>query len=397
MLGYIDSLARAGVRTVLFLVSGRVKVPIRHTHAATGTIICVLPSLRSYRSLFRRVEHLQESCAEGASGSVSKGGAALSRIGAGLAPYFTTPLRLLAKELRREGCRAILCQEYEYGRFDMCLLLGRLIHIPVFATFQGGDFQRSCLEQPVRLLTIPACAGLIIGSKTEVRRVQSRYAIPSDRISRIFNPIDCNAWQGGDRHSTREALQIAASAQVVAWHGRIDIYRKGLDILLAAWDKICRDRRARDLRLVIIGSGRDAGILRQRIAAMQSKAVLWIDRYLTDVSCLRNYLAAADLYAFPSRHEGFPVAPLEAMACGLPLVAAAAPGIPDILEGGGVSGGVMVARDDATALALAIGRILDDEPYRLELAERARDRIQAKFSLEAIGKQLRDLLLGRTP
>ena len=81
------------------------------------------------------------------------------------------------------------------------------------------------------------------------------------------------------------------------------------------------------------------------------------------------------------------------MACGLPVVAADAAGISDILEEGEASGGLVVPRENAQALALALGRVLDDEAWRHELSKCAQMRVQECFSFETIGKQLRDILI----
>jgi starch synthase len=121
-----------------------------------------------------------------------------------------------------------------------------------------------------------------------------------------------------------------------------------------------------------------------------------VDEYVRDRTAIQRYLSAADVYTLPSRHEGFPVAPIEAMASGLPVVAADAPGVPDILEGGEASGGIVVPRGDATALAEALGRLLDDEAWGHELGKRARYRVENYFSLEAIGKQLREFMFSET-
>jgi len=300
---------------------------------------------------------------------------------------------LLAHELRREGCQAMLCQEYEYARFDACVLLGQLMHLPVFATFQGGDFQLSRLERPLRPLTLRACAGLIVATQTEVQRVQEHYGIPSTKLARIFNPMDVTNWHAIARSEARAALGIPLNAQVVVNHGRIDLHRKGLDVLMEAWERVYRARPNKDLRLLLVGTGRDANQLRDRIATMQLQGIMWVDEYVRDRTAIRRYLSAADVYTLPSRHEGFPVAPIEAMACGLPVVAADAPGVPDILEGGEDSGGLVVPRGDAVALASALGRLLDNEAWGRELGKRARHRAQECFSLEAIGKQLRNFLL----
>jgi hypothetical protein len=159
----------------------------------------------------------------------------------------------------------------------------------------------------------------------------------------------------------------------------IDIYHKGLDVLLDAWQQLCHQYPGLDLRLLLVGTGSDAEELRQRIAAMQPRGVLWVDKYVIDRAAMRCYLSAADVHVLASRHEGFSVAPLEAMACGLPVVAADAPGVPDILEGGECSGGLVVPRGDAAALALALGRALDNEAWRRELGRRARKRVEDYF------------------
>ncbi|MGI8502230.1 MAG: glycosyltransferase family 4 protein [Hassallia sp.] len=395
MFGYIDALKLAGVRTVLFCISARVSEPTRYTHAPTDTTICVLPAPEIYHVARRRIPNPYAWTFKEAFGDIHGVRRILLGILKDISPYLATPLVALARELRREGCQAILCQEYEYARFDVCVLLGKLIGLPVFASFQGGDFQLSQLERPLRPLTIKACAGLIVATQTEVQRVQSHYGVPSAKLARIFNPMDVANSHAMDRCEARAALDIPLDAQVVVSHGRIDIHRKGLDILLDAWQQVLCDRPGRDLRLLLVGTGSDADKLRQRLAQMDLPGVMWRDEYVRDRTLIQRYLSAADVYTLASRHEGFPVAPIEAMSCSLPVVAADAPGVPDILEGGEASGGLVVPRGDATALASALGRILDNETWMRELGQRARCRAELCFSLEAIGKQLREFLISR--
>ena len=108
-----------------------------------------------------------------------------------------------------------------------------------------------------------------------------------------------------------------------------------------------------------------------------------------DRASIRQFLIAADVYVFPSRREGFPVAPLEAMACGLPVVAASVAGVIDIFETGEECGGVIVPSGDAVLLARSLGRLLDDERLSCSLGARARTRIERAFSPLTVGSQLR--------
>jgi starch synthase len=404
MFGYANALKAVGVQTVLFYISACVTEPVCFINELSGIRIHVLPApkiyraFRALRSSRRRILKIEGEFSKNSDVSNRRTNSSLLKplknAISSLGTYISTPLGLLARELRREGCNAILCQSYEYARFDACVLLGQLMQMPVFATFQGGGCEPgSFVEYLLRPLALRACAGLIVAPQAERQRVLSCYKMPITKVARIFNPLDVEAWQAIDRNQARAELGIPLDAKVVVCHGRIEIHNKGLDILLEAWEQICRERPSIDLRLLLLGTGSDANELRQRITAMQLRGVMWRDEFVNDRTVIQKYLSAADVYTLASRNEGFPIAPTEAMACNLPVVAADAPGIAEILEGGEVSGGLTVPREDAKALALELGRVLDDEVWGREMGKRARRRVEEYFSPEAIGKQLRDYLL----
>ena len=397
LFGYVEALQLAGLRVVVIIFSTSVTSPLRLTHKPTGATIRVLPVTRIYHAVQQIDMPPHEQILIQSAGNFRQVSrflmSAISRRLKKILPYLTTPVGLLARELRVEGYDAILCQEYEDPRFDLCLLLGILIGLPVFASFQGGVQERSGFGRLVRSLILRASAGLIIGPQTEARRVQARYYIPSTKLAQIFNPLDLQMWVKSDRNQARETLQIPPEAQVVVWHGRISIRHKGLDILLDAWEHICRQRSEQDLRLLLVGTGQDAEKFSQQLATRRLRGIHWINQYLHDRAEIQGYLAVGDVYAFASRYEGFPVAPLEAMACGLPIVATNVQGIADIFEGGEASGGIVVPPENAAELALALGRVLDDQTWGRELGQQARSQVEACFSLEAVGRQLRTFLL----
>jgi starch synthase len=392
--GYIEALKQAGVRTVIICISARITAPARFTHGPTGATLCVLPAPRLYLALRRRMVYPYGQTVREVFGDIHGARRLLFPLYAMLrevALYLSTPHGLLAQQLKNERCTAILCQEYEYPRFDTCVLLGKWLRLPVFATFQGGNYHHNHLEQFLRPLSLRACAGLIIAPQNEAQRVCARYKVSPYKIARIFNPIDLELWKPMDRGDARAALAIPPDAQVVVWHGRVAIHKKGLDVLVQAWDRLCGEHGQRDLHLMLIGTGDDATELKHLLAKFDR--IIWVNRFIHEASEIVRYLSAADVYAFPSRYEGFPVALLEAMACGLPVVAAEAEGVPDILEGGEAAGGLVVPRDDADALADALGRLLNDPLWRREVGRRARRRAEAAFSLKPVGEQLRGFLL----
>jgi starch synthase len=391
MFGYVEALRRAGVRPLIFCVSARVSETTRVTHAPTGATICVLPAPRAYRALRRRVLNPYAATLEEAVGMVEgRARRAWWSAARELLPYLSTPVVALARAVRRERCDALLVQDYEHGRFDVCLLLGRLMGRRVYATFQGGDCSHGRLERALRSLAVRRPDGLFVAAGGEAARLRGHYALKGEKVARVFNPLDLSEWRPGDRAAARKTLGIPDSARVAVWHGRVDFRRKGLDVLLAAWRRVRDERPERDLRLFLVGTGNDAAEL--RAAAEGVPGLVWVDEYVREQRRLLTYLHAADVYAFPSRHEGFAVAPLEAMASGLPVVAADAPGVGDLLEGGEDAGGVVVPRGDAAAFAAALARLLDDAALCQALGARARERVEGRFALEVVGAQLREFL-----
>jgi glycosyltransferase involved in cell wall biosynthesis len=393
LFGFVDALGRVGVETSVVVISRSVEQVTRWQHGPTGAPLVILPMPRAYRALRRTVADPYAWTAADSARRAGWLGRLAAQPGRQLAPYLSTPLRLLGRELRRTRARAVLCQEYEYQRFDACVLLGRMLGVPVAATFQGGDATRTGLERLVRPLTMRAAHALVIAAEAEAGRVADRYGVPRARIARIPNPLDVPVWQSRARATTRAELGLPQDAIVVAWHGRVELHRKGLDLLLGAWSRVAR-APGPPRRLLLVGTGRDADALRWWIREEALPGVMWVDTYVLDKERVAAYLGAADLYAFPSRQEGFPVAPIEAMAMGLPVVAAAAPGVAEIAPGGEASGVVVVPCDDGEAFTAALSALLEDADRRAELAGRARRRAADAFSLEAVGRQLRAALLG---
>jgi glycosyltransferase involved in cell wall biosynthesis len=386
MFGYASALATAGVRTVLVCPTSRVREPVAAVHRPTGADLRLLPAFRLHGVLRA---HALDGRLDGRIDPRLVARAAASHV----APYLATPPVALARTLRRERVDAVLCQEYEDPRFDVCVAVGRLARVPVFGVFQGADYQLSKLERPLRPLAIRGSAGLVVGAQRELERVRETYGVASARLARILNPIDVTAWRPGERARARDELGIPVTARVVAWHGQVQLWRKGLDVLLEAWKRVAEARPGRDLRLLLVGAGEDVDEVRRRVDELSLADVLILDGWVSDRDRLRGLLSASDLYVFPSRHEGLPVAPLEALACGIPVVGADASGVRDVVG----EAGIVVPRDDPHSLALALGELLDDDERRLELGMRARARAEGHFSLESVGQQLRRFLIDRRP
>jgi starch synthase len=388
MFGYVDALATAGIATSIVWPSRSVTGPQRRTHARTGAPVWFVPPTRTWRWLRRAVDDPYAPHLADAASRRSQPRRAAAALAHTLLPWTATPLRAIKRVLRTEHADILLCQDYEEARFDTCVAFRRLLRVPVYAVFQGGILQRTPLERYTRARAIRAADGFVIGAATEARRVETEYHVGRDRVSVVPNPLPLDEWPVGDRSAARAALDIPPGAGVVCWHGRIAIAQKGLDLLLDAWKLVTESRTDRDMVLLLTGDGQDADELRSQLDRRSLRGVRWLDSYVLDRALIRTRLAAADVAVLSSRAEGFAVAPLESMASGRALVASAAPGVTDLAPRGEADGVVVVPQGDTTALARALGELLDDPARATALGRAARARVADAFSLEVVGAQL---------
>ncbi|MDQ4142427.1 MAG: glycosyltransferase [Actinomycetota bacterium] len=393
LFGFTEALARTAVETVIVCWSRSVARPTRRVHVPTGAWLWILPPSRAYEAARSRLADPYAWNLRAAVGGTGRRPGALRVVARVVAPYLTATPVALARVLREEACASVLCQEYEEGRFDLCVALGRLLRLPVFATFQGGDHTRTRLERCVRPRTVRAAAGLIVAAEREVDRLCERYRIPRQAIARIPNPLDPSTVRRIPRQQARLQLGIRPETRVAIWHGRVDINPKGIDTLIEAWCQVRRSCSGPPI-LLLLGTGSGASWLQRRISDLALDDVHWRNEYVLDRDVVGTYLSAADVFVLPSRQEGFPVAPVEAMAAGLPVVATDAPGVRAVVGNGEAAGGLVVPHEDAQGLAAALRLVLDDDQLRAALATRAEQRVRDHFSLEAVGAQLRAFLTG---
>jgi glycosyltransferase involved in cell wall biosynthesis len=136
--------------------------------------------------------------------------------------------------------------------------------------------------------------------------------------------------------------------------------RKGLDDLLTVWDSLPAPRP----RLVLCG---DAGW--GSVALPNGAEVTgYVDR-----TKLRDLYRGARAFVYPSRYEGFGIPPLEAMACGAPVIATRTGAIPEYAEGAAL----LIDPGDRNALRAALLRLLADKTLRDELRSRGVERARA--------------------
>jgi glycosyltransferase involved in cell wall biosynthesis len=178
-------------------------------------------------------------------------------------------------------------------------------------------------------------------------------------------------------------LRAPLDAKVVVAAGRIS-RQKGFDRLLKAWAKVAPEHPDWELR--IFGEGHLGPRLRKLIEQLDIGGSA---RLMGFTSQLDEELAAASLYVMSSRREGFPMALLEAMAVGLPVVSFDCPTGPRDIIREGIDGHV-VSNGDIDGLAGAMSRLMADEASRRAYGEAARE-VAARYSIDRIAERWESL------
>ncbi|MEU8759819.1 glycosyltransferase [Streptomyces sp. NPDC048659] len=156
--------------------------------------------------------------------------------------------------------------------------------------------------------------------------------------------------------------------------------QKGQDVLLAAWPAVLD--AVPNARLVLVGEGPDGETLR----AAAGPSV----RFAGAVADTAPWYREADLVVLPSRWEGMALAPLEAMACGRPVVVGDVDGARESLPPGHEET-CLVPPGDPAALAAALGRLLGDPGLRRSLGREAREHVLSSFDVRRTGAAVAEL------
>ncbi|MEG1326941.1 MAG: glycosyltransferase family 4 protein, partial [Janthinobacterium sp.] len=103
-------------------------------------------------------------------------------------------------------------------------------------------------------------------------------------------------------------------------------------------------------------------------------------------------MPAFDLHVLLSKNEGFGIATIEAMACGVPAVGTDVPGTHDILQDS--EGGLLLPLDDEHAACAAVAQLLADAPRRVRMGRLAREETVQRYSMPRLERQLRQFYAG---
>ena len=162
---------------------------------------------------------------------------------------------------------------------------------------------------------------------------------------------------------------------------------KGMDTLITALPRLLTEWP--DVQLVAVGEGDDQGWLEQ---IADGRGVSRHVHFLSGLSYseIAACYQACEIFALPSRGEGFGLVYLEAMACGKPVIGGAHGGAPEVIDDGKT--GYLVEHGDAGQLATSLEALLSDPAMSREMGARGRDRVEKEFRFNIFAKSLKKIL-----
>ena len=272
---------------------------------------------------------------------------------------------------------------HKFGSNAWAAVLGTLTRIPVVIAHEHTwSFEGNAMRRLVdRHLIARSTTAMVAVSREDLRRMLTVERIPPERVRFIPNGIP--PLPTGDGRRVRSELGIADDAPVV---GSVSVLRaqKALDVLIDASQILARDFP--DLRVLIAGHGPLRDALQELI---HDRGLSDTVRLLGGRRDVPDLLAAFDVAVTSSDWEGTPLAVLEYMAAGTPVVATAVGGVPDLIEHR--KHGLLVARRDPEELARAVAELLQRPALRKELGGNARDRQRREFDIDVTVRRIEDL------
>ena len=226
-------------------------------------------------------------------------------------------------------------------------------------------------------------------SQDTANHVASQQEVARERIRVLPWALDPQFEEMVNKVSSTQKPANFPKGRVILTVGRWDSAEryKGMDTLITALPRLLTERS--DVELALVGEGDDRSWLEDLADKNGVRRHVHFLNGLSYAELAGCYLAC-EIFALPSRGEGFGLVYLEAMACGKPVIGGAHGGAPEIIQDGVT--GYLVPHGDAAQLATSIETLLREPELARQMGERGKKRIENEFRFSVFAKALRKIL-----
>jgi glycosyltransferase involved in cell wall biosynthesis len=296
-------------------------------------------------------------------------------------------LRELLRQRRPDVLHTHTAKAGATGRLA-ALAVGSARPRAIVHTYHGhvlsGYFSRRW-ERVFRLIErlLSHTAGTLVAVSNEVRDDLVRFRVaPAERFVVVPYGFDLPAWSEADEAARRRLrAQVGADARfVVGWAGRLTAIKRPLDLVRTLGGLLERDV---DALLVLVGDGED----RPAVEALAAELGLRDRcRFVGFQQRIRDWYAAFDAFLLTSANEGTPVAAIEALAAGRPVVATRAGGTGAVVANGET--GYLERIGDTEALAARLALLARDPELGARMGERGADDVRERFTIGRMADEI---------
>jgi len=212
-----------------------------------------------------------------------------------------------------------------------------------------------------------ALPAVVTVSRSSQKDIAAQMSVRPERMTVVPVGVDHTVFRPFDDVTPKPGRIMVTSSS--------DVPMKGLVPLLEALAKL---RTERDVELTVIGRPREGGRVDKAIARLGLADAVHCVSGISDDELAHLY-GEAQVAVVPSLYEGFSLPAIEAMSCGVAVVATTGGALPEVVGTDGETG-LLVPPDDPSALAGAIARLLDDPELRARLGAAGRERVINRFT-----------------
>jgi L-malate glycosyltransferase len=202
------------------------------------------------------------------------------------------------------------------------------------------------------------------------------------RLAVIPNCVDTRRFQPSARRraAARRQWGLAEDDEVIGCVARLSAQKRP-EQLLAIFARLAPARPR--LKLLLVGAGPLEASLREAARRQRLSRRVIFTGFQEQVE---NVIPAMDLHLLVSIREGFGIATIEAMACGVPALATRVPGSEDILQDS--AGGLLLPLGDTDAATATVAALLDDPARRAQMARRGRAEVEERYAVPVVSAQV---------
>lgn len=274
--------------------------------------------------------------------------------------YLSWFMRSMLYLLKHKKETSLTHAHYVFPTGVISLIGKKVFKIPYVVTVHGGDIDKmakknAIIKQMTTRVLSNAEQVIVVGERLK-EEVMRDFNIGEERLDVLSMGVDTDVFKPHPQAEVRASLDIPQAEKICLFVGNV-IREKGVSELIRAYGKM--KGQYKNSRLYIVGSQRDTTFIEELVQIIRTEGIhdVYFQQPLSQKQ-LAKWMAAADVLALPSYHEGFGLVALEAMATGTPVVGSDVGGLSYLLKDGA---GILTHPKDVESLATGLVKAINHE------------------------------------